>query len=191
MAISENIELVKKWPGSGSLSAEKTPSILAYDDSFTKVTAWGHSVTDAYKTRFAHFKFFLNPRAPHDTINKKWDLEKATNASLPEGKTAEEVATDYLRALHAYIHSILENTYGERFLAAQDILYAFTVPVEWSDRTKALMVKIAEDAGFKGSITLVSEPEAAAIYCAALSDERDLRVGSKFLGTLFSIVSGC
>jgi hypothetical protein len=82
-----------------------------------------------------------------------------------------------------YVQRILESTYGERFLAQQDLLYVFTVPAGWSDGAKALMLDVAQKAGFRGSATLVSESEAAAIYSAMMCDGGELHVGSKFLGT--------
>jgi hypothetical protein len=90
---------------------------------------------------------------------------------------------DYLQEIRMYVQRILESTYGERFLAQQDLLYVFTVPAGWSDGAKALMLDVAQKAGFRGSATLVSESEAAAIYSAMMCDGGELHVGSKFLGT--------
>ena len=94
-----------------------------------------------------------------------------------------DVAADYFRQLGTYVRNILENTYGEKFLAGQNLWYVITVPALWSDRSKALTLRAAREGGFSGKITLVTEPEAAAVYCATLCDEVDLKVGSKFLGT--------
>lgn len=183
VAVSENIEVLKKWPGSGSLPADKTPSILSYDpNDSAKVMAWGHSVTPAHKVQYANFKYLLVPPQEFESKDRKWELSTATGATLPEGKTAQDLCVDYLRQVRGYVQGFLENTYGERFLASQDVIYVFTVPAAWSDRSKALILKVAEEAGFKGSVNLVSESEAAAIYCATLCDEGELRVGSKFLG---------
>lgn len=105
-----------------------------------------------------------------------------SSTSLPRGKTAVDVAADYFRALYQYIQKILNNTYGEKFLSQQTISYIITVPALWSDRSKALTLRAASEGGFNGRVTLVTEPEAAAVYCATLCEEVDLRIGSKFLG---------
>jgi len=94
-----------------------------------------------------------------------------------------DVTTDYFGELYAYVMSVLANTYGEKFLAGQDLWYVITVPASCSDRSKALTLRAAREAGFTGgNVTLVTEPEAAAVYCATLSDEVGLKTGSKFLG---------
>ena len=105
-------------------------------------------------------------------------------STLPRGKTAVDVCADYFRALYSYIQQILNNTYGEKFLSGQTLSYVITVPALWSDRSKALTLRAASEGGFNGKVTLVTEPEAAAVYCATLCEEVDLRIGSKFLGTL-------
>jgi molecular chaperone DnaK (HSP70) len=181
--------VLKRWPGAGNVAAEKTPSILAYDNDFTQVVAWGSSVTDQHKNKFAHFKLLLHRPASVDPTaaveNLAWDLQTSSihASSLPRGKTAVDVSADYFRALYAYIQQILQNTYGEKFLAGQTLSYVITVPALWSDRSKALTLRAAREGGFTGKVTLVTEPEAAAVYCATLCDEVDLRIGSKFLGT--------
>lgn len=192
--IAEHIEVLKRWPGAGNASAEKTPTILAYDNDFIQVIAWGSSVTEQHRNRFAHFKLLLHRPAQGEpgsaTIDQiTWEMQSTTinsSNSLPRGKTAVDVAADYFRSLYAYVQNVLQNTYGEKFLAGQNLQYVITVPALWSDRSKALTLRAANEGGFTGKVTLVTEPEAAAVYCATLCDEVDLHVGSKFLGTSYS-----
>ena len=192
-SIAEHIEVLKRWPGAGNVASEKTPSILAYDNDFTHVIAWGSSVTDQHKNRFAHFKLLLHRPTTSvdgqsvDNLGRDIQTMSLSSTSLPRGKTAVDVAADYFRALYAYIQQILNNTYGDKFLAQQNLQYVITVPALWSDRSKALTLRAASEGGFNGKVTLVTEPEAAAVYCATLCEEVDLRIGSKFLGT-FSFV---
>jgi len=188
--ITENIEVLKRWPGAGNQAVEKTPSVLAYDNDFTRVVAWGSSVGDQHKNQFAHFKLLLHRPTNSDSASVDdlaWKLQATSirSSSLPRGKTAVDVTADYLRPLYQYIQQILSNTYGEKFLASQTLSYVITVPALWSDRSKALTQRAASEAGFNGKVTLVTEPEAAALYCATICDEVDLRVGSKFLGDAF------
>jgi molecular chaperone DnaK (HSP70) len=185
--IAEHIEVLKRWPGAGNQAVEKTPSVLAYDNDFTRVVAWGSSVADQHKNQFAHFKLLLHRPTNSDSASVDdlaWKLQATSirSSSLPRGKTAVDVTADYLRPLYQYIQQILANTYGEKFLASQTLSYVITVPALWSDRSKALTQRAASEAGFNGKVMLVTEPEAAALYCATICDEVDLRVGSKFLG---------
>jgi len=188
-SITEHIEVLKRWPGAGNQAVEKTPSVLAYDSEFTRVIAWGSSVGDQHKNQFAHFKLLLHRPANRESQSVDdlaWKLQATSirSSSLPRGKTAVDVTADYLRPLYQYIQQILANTYGEKFLASQTLSYVITVPALWSDRSKALTQRAASEAGFNGKVVLVTEPEAAALYCATICDEVDLRVGSKFLGNL-------
>src|SRR5277367_2610223 len=176
--IAAQIEVLKRWPGAGTLSTEKTPSTLAYDDEFTKVIAWGSKVTPQHKNQFTHFKLLLDA-----TSGQRPTIEETEGGRLPPGKTAVDVTADYFAQLYAYVMSVLENTFGEKFLAGQNLSYVITVPASWSDRSKALTLKAAMQGGFTGNVTLVTEPEAAAVYCATLADEVVLRIGSKFLGS--------
>jgi molecular chaperone DnaK (HSP70) len=60
--------------------------------------------------------------------------------------------------------------------------YIITVPAIWSDMAKNLTRKAASRAGFPDDkITLITEPEAAALYCATNSLEVDLYDGDRFL----------
>ena len=186
--VKEHIEVLKQWPGAGAWSLEKTPTIIAYDNDLNKVLAWGSGVTDNHKIQFAHFKLLLQQTTElNDEVdNLKTTLQEISiirSSGLPRGKTAVNVTADYLREVHRFLHETLRSTYGEEYLSSQKLLYVITVPAMWSDRSKALTEQAAREAGFTGKLTLVTEPEAAALYCATICEEVDLKVGSKFLGT--------
>jgi len=62
------------------------------------------------------------------------------------------------------------------------IAYVITVPAIWKDSAKALTRQAAEQAGIpKKDLDLVTEPEAAALYCATLCVEADLQDGDRFI----------
>jgi molecular chaperone DnaK (HSP70) len=181
--------VLKRWPGSGNRATEKTPTVLAYDNDFHEVVSWGSSVSGGHKNQFAHFKLLLHrPADPQAAANEVLTMSVESTAirslNLPRGKTAVDVAADYFRCLYQYIQSVLQNTYGDKYLATQTLSYVITVPALWSDRSKAFTMRAASEGGFNGKVTLVTEPEAAALYCATICEEIDLQVGSKFLGTV-------
>lgn len=192
----EHLEVLKQWPGAGNTAIEKTPSILAYDNDLSQVIAWGAEVDDHYQNRFTHFKLLL-----HQPISSAAPLLNDSTSSvhgnplhsaeLPQGKEVIDIVADYFRALHQYIQQVLSNRYGVKFLASQSLAYVITVPAMWDDRSKARTLQAANAGGFSENVTLVTEPEAAALYCAALCEEVDLRAGSKFLSIIFCGFSNC
>jgi len=67
-------------------------------------------------------------------------------------------------------------------LQNQQISYVITVPAIWSDKAKDLTRQAAIAAGILGKkLTLITEPEAAALFCASLCQEVDLQEGDRFL----------
>lgn len=80
------------------------------------------------------------------------------------GKTPVVVAGDYLKRLVAHAQLALERRLGDA-LRAMELQYILTVPAVWSDKGKHLTLQAAYQAGIPAScVTLLSEPEAAAVY---------------------------
>jgi len=90
------------------------------------------------------------------------------NTPLPAGKTAVEITTDYLKLLYAH----LMRTLRQRLIRTLDntpIQFVLTTPAIWSHEAQNATCQAAKDAGFTSragdTLTMVSEPEAAASYC--------------------------
>jgi len=94
-----------------------------------------------------------------------------------------DYARDFLQSVNDYVtQEILPTRYGARFLQNQTLSYVITVPAIWSDKAKQQTRQAAEEAGIdKYNLTLITEPEAAALYCATLCDEVDLESGDRFM----------
>lgn len=103
------------------------------------------------------------------------DLQKSTRnvppegfKSLPPGKDAVEVISDYLKGLYNHVLARLTQSYGKEFVDLTPIEFVLTVPAIWTDKARSLTKEAATRAGFgsrpKDKIGMVSEPEAAAIY---------------------------
>jgi len=92
--------------------------------------------------------------------------------ALPPGKTAVDVAADYLSKLRQAMRVQLQKTLGEVFTREESrIRYYITVPAIWDDAGKAATRAAAIQAGFVSGnddnrLTLVTEPEAAAMFCS-------------------------
>lgn len=91
---------------------------------------------------------------------------------LPPGKTEIDVAADYLFKLRQAMRNQLQKTLGEVFNREErNIRYFLTVPAIWNDAGKAATRAAAIQAGYlrdenDNRLTLITEPEAAAMFCA-------------------------
>lgn len=183
------VNIYKDWHSENGQHAEKTPTIIAYEDG--EVSAWGGDVRlDVEPPDFIrYFKLGLCPQAKehyrqfqgayraNSLPEQDW-----TRSSLPGKEPVDHVA-DYLACLRDHcLSEVLPNHYGREFLEKQKITYSLTVPAIWNDKAKDLMRKAALRAGIPGDgLVLVTEPEAAALYCATKCEEVDLRTGDCFV----------
>lgn len=91
---------------------------------------------------------------------------------LPPGKSEIDVAADYLFKLRSAMRHQLQKTLGDVFNREErNIRYFLTVPAIWNDAGKAATRAAAIQAGFlrdenDNRLTLITEPEAAAMFCA-------------------------
>ncbi|CAZ84109.1 unnamed protein product [Tuber melanosporum] len=69
------------------------------------------------------------------------------------------------------------------FVDKTPVEYILTVPAVWSDRSKSDTLKCAVDAGFcsAGEVSLITEPEAAAVYTFTTLPEYSIKKGTIFL----------
>jgi hypothetical protein len=189
----DNVVVIKTWPNQTNCYADKTPSILAYN---RHPPTWGGNVKPTDEPRVAHFKLGLqedigehyqaneSPQAPHAEsvlggylINQNWK-----HPALPELE-AVDFAGDYLTQINQHVtKEVLPRHFGPRFLQNQNLSYVITVPAIWSDKAKEKTKQAAFAAGIEpGNLELITEPEAAALYCATLCNEVDLDEGDRFV----------
>ncbi|KAJ5161972.1 hypothetical protein N7492_007364 [Penicillium capsulatum] len=152
-------DIITEWPGAGTHTKQKIPTVLYYDQ-YQKVVGWGPDIADAL--------------AP-------------TGYPKPGVQKSEiDVAADYLFKLRQAMRNQLQKTLGEVFTREErNIRYYLTVPAIWNDAGKAATRAAAIQAGFlrdenDNRLTLVSEPEAAALFCAK-SGLLNLKIGDAIL----------
>ena len=154
-----------------------------YYDQYQKVVGWGPDIADALaptgypkpgvqKVEWFKLQLMLSGNTYIDPINLP---------PLPPGKSEIDVAADYLFKLRQAMRHQLQKTLGEVFNREErNIRYFLTVPAIWNDAGKAATRAAAIQAGFlrdenDNRLTLITEPEAAAIF--TLSQLMDGAVG--------------
>jgi len=186
--IADQIQVIRRWPTLIGGAQEKTPTVLSYDT--TPPTCGGMVKTrDEKQVRYfklglqpgvgAHYQLssMHNPPTMLPFLDPNWKHPKFPN------KTALDFAADYLTGIHNFIkETYFPTEFGPIFLQNQQISYVITVPAIWKDSAKALTRLAATRAGIPSDrLELISEPEAAALYCATKSIEVDLNDGERFL----------
>ncbi|KAG8997245.1 hypothetical protein FRB90_012533, partial [Tulasnella sp. 427] len=182
------VQNIIHWPGSFE-TFRKVPTCLLYDSS-GRVLAWGLEAKNAGPmpgtVRCEWFKLFLEPRALRDptTIDPRLP-------SLPPGKTAMDLIVDYLSCLYEYAREqITRETGAVADLNAADVW--LTVPAAWDAAGCDLMREAAIRAGlvqsahagdrnWRDRLRIITEPEAAAVHCAHLTDLHKLQPSQNFL----------
>ncbi|KAF9114567.1 hypothetical protein BGX30_006540, partial [Mortierella sp. GBA39] len=169
---------VTKWPRHLA-QYPKTPTLSLYKKDSKKILDWGHAARLA----------MLKPAAKDYTLLRKFKLqldETLAAAPLENGATALQAVTDYLKKLHGYVMMELMKGMLKSFEPGQ-FQYCLTVPAMWSDAAKNTMRQAAIGAGLiqegdpPNRLTLISEPEAAAMYCERKVDHFQLKDKDRFM----------
>lgn len=114
-------------------------------------------------------------------------LQPSTSAqnNRPEGnRDAQKLVANYLSALGEHLLYTLRQKLGESFVRNVPLEFILTVPAIWSDLAKSKTLDACQRAGgpFQNRpITLISEPEAAAIYTMHGLDPHGLQVNESFV----------
>ncbi|CUS11601.1 unnamed protein product [Tuber aestivum] len=167
----KNIEVIDSWPGRGNANLAKVPTEISYSDNGA---SWGYDIPSS-GLRYGFFKLLLDTNAATQYDNPRLaastppSMEHSyANTPLPVGKTAAEITTDYLKLLYSH----LMKTLRERLIRTLDntpIQFVLTTPAIWSHEAQNATCQAALEAGFTSrtgdTLTMVSEPEAAASYC--------------------------
>ncbi|KAL0076939.1 hypothetical protein J3Q64DRAFT_1811287 [Phycomyces blakesleeanus] len=168
---------ITRWPKQVNVYP-KTPTISLYRHGSTKMVAWGQ---DARK--------LSHKRNNHDHLLTRFKLHLDENLELeplPNGLTALEAITDYLEAFHTHVTAELQRGFASNYDQSK-FRYCLTVPAMWSDKAKATMREAAIRANIVNRwdhpdrLMLISEPEAAALYCEKKSEQFNLGHGQRFM----------
>src|SRR5271170_4196930 len=176
--VAEKVFVIRTWPEHNQQYTEKTPTIISY---CTNPPTWGGGVKSRHDQKFSKFKLALEPTTKRHYGSRDgelgfWPADSGT-------KEPVDVSADYLKCIHHFVEqTFLPSTFGAEFLRNQRRVYLITVPAIWSDLAKDLTRQAATRAGIPDDkLFLVTELEAAALYCATTCQEVDLDDGDHFL----------
>lgn len=153
------MRLIDDWPKSNFLNenTEKVPTKISYDNR--EPLHWGYNVTVTEKS-FQWFKLLLDPHRAAQVPGPVVSSERLLGSLH---KTAEQVAADYLERVWNYTMNDIARRQGEGWQSRHPLRVVLTVPAIWSPAAKDRTLKAARAAGLPENLSLVSEPEAAAL----------------------------
>ncbi|KAF7585416.1 hypothetical protein BBP40_010968 [Aspergillus hancockii] len=141
--IKEDIEVVAEWPGGGNRTTPKGYGTGNLSEVLCGVKLL---LDETQRTRYT------------PSIKSKELLDK-------EGKSPIEAVAAFLKKLVAHSKNVLCRRFGDA-AKSMDIQFVLTVPAVWSDKAKHATLAAGLTAGILAShVSLISEPEAAALYC--------------------------
>ncbi|KAF8890667.1 hypothetical protein BD779DRAFT_1438377 [Infundibulicybe gibba] len=179
------VQQILNWPGSFE-TFRKIPTCLLYDEH-GQIMAWGLEAKNAAPmpgtTRCEWFKLFLEPHALRD--------ESAVDPRLPQLPSALDLIVDFLSCLWEYAKEQITREIG----AVADLNSAdvwLTVPAAWDAKGCGMMREAAIAAGlvqssragdrnWRDRLRIITEPEAAAVHCAHLTNLHHLKPSQNFI----------
>ncbi|CAO3593678.1 unnamed protein product [Absidia cylindrospora] len=176
----EVVDIVR-WPKQNNNVYPKTPTLNFYQGNSNQMTQWGNAARLEMQ----------RPTARNSVLLKQYKLYLDENIAkdlppLPNGLTIVNAIANYLHAFHEHVVNELKKGFARNY-GQHQFRYCLTVPAMWSDRAKATMREAAIKAGLiqdndhRDRLMLISEPEAAALYCEKKCEQFDLRHGDKFM----------
>ncbi|TVY51093.1 Heat shock 70 kDa protein 12B [Lachnellula cervina] len=164
---------IMDWPGLEGFQQPKVPTLISYDGkgAFT----WGGQKHKGDVVQGV--KLLLDPDQPRPLYlpesTAKSDLKRLA-------KPPVEVAADFIKAMYQHAMMKIESQIPQEYLRMCQKEFVLSVPAVWSDKAKDTTLKAAKQAGIH-PITLIKEPEAAAMYTLHTLQDRALTVGDAFV----------
>ncbi|KAG6141552.1 hypothetical protein E4U38_006670 [Claviceps purpurea] len=150
---------IMKWPGNRGISAPKIPTVIEYSEEEPTGFRWGASASKA-RGGIVAIKLLLDPEQEKPLYLSANNTRKQLKF-LP--KKPVEIAADFIRAIYEHALGEISTAVPKAYMDICRKEFVLSVPAVWSDAAKNATLKAAELAGIK-SVTVVKEPEAAALY---------------------------
>ncbi|KAG9068110.1 hypothetical protein KI688_011703 [Linnemannia hyalina] len=173
------IQEIITWPKQ-AYQYPKVPTISLYKLDSPDFLDWGYPARAVMMT----------PNAKRHLLLSKFKLQLDDQQEhiepLPLGIKPLDAISDYLGKFHSHVVKEAMKNFGSTYDQSH-IQYCLTVPAMWSDRAKHVMRLAAVRAGMikeedpAHRLIIVSEPEAAAMYCQSKGDQFNLQKHDRFL----------
>ncbi|KAF9104390.1 hypothetical protein BGX27_010114 [Mortierella sp. AM989] len=175
-----DVRIVSTWPKQIAQCA-KTPTLNLYEKvgSKYKMVEWG------WKSKLK----MESPLASKYTQVYQYKPHLDENQALGHWKypvTVSDAISDYLKAFHEYVAEKILQEFGKSY-SRHNFRYCLTVPAMWSDRAKdvmrraAIRANLVTESDHPNRLMLVSEPEAAALYCQRACKQFELEDHERFM----------
>ncbi|KAF9583237.1 hypothetical protein BGW38_009958 [Lunasporangiospora selenospora] len=143
-----------------------------------KLVTWGWQAKIGAERRARNHELLqqYKLRLDENYIRNSTDLSVSTIKAI----------ADYLEALHVYVAEKILSGCGGGF-STNMFRYCLTVPAMWSDKAKnamrlaAIQAKLITAQDHPGRLLLVTEPEAAALYCELKCEQFSLKDKDRFM----------
>ncbi|KAI1314615.1 Heat shock 70 kDa protein 12A [Mortierella claussenii] len=171
---------ITAWPKQ-NIQYAKTPTLNLYSEvnGKHKMVEWG------WKSKLE----MESPSGPKYIQLEQYKLyldESLAVKPWTKPVSVQNAISDYLYELHEYAAEKILQEFGPSY-SRKSFRYCLTVPAMWSDKAKdvmrnaAIRANIITKADHPDRLMLVSEPEAAALYCERTCNQYDLEHGDRFL----------
>ncbi|KAI0018183.1 hypothetical protein F4780DRAFT_781615 [Xylariomycetidae sp. FL0641] len=173
---SSEVSVVQKWPGQHiAASCIQAPTKLLYHGK--EAYDWGYQIPeDSDPTSvISLFKLALEPKRYRDETN-------VPNRAL-DIENVDAKITDYLSGLVKHCLDVLESKFGS-LSKESPMQFVLTIPAIWSDSSKsrtAEALRRVPHVPSNSTITVVSEPEAAAVAALKEIGSNELGLGDTFV----------
>ncbi|KAI9738107.1 MAG: hypothetical protein M1818_005535 [Claussenomyces sp. TS43310] len=174
----EDLEVITVWPGSQNKTSEKVPTVMKYETTKEEPSfRWGFQVSPLVDG-IRGLKLLLD----EDQKDRYGPSLLSKNILMAIRKDAVDVASDYLRELFRVVQKVQVRRLGEAYVKSAKFRIVLTVPAVWSDKAKDATLKAAEKAGLNDhELSMISEPEAAAIYTLRAIQPNTITIGDTFV----------
>ena len=149
---ASDVQVLNQW---ASMTMEKVPTRVAYaaenrnlsEDAYGFDVGPGHVSCSFFKLMLC--KEFSSAEWDDEILRKVTAEGSSKLIHVPKGKTAEDVAANYLGFLYDRTLKSLKNMMGVNWLADTAILFNLTVPATWSAEAREVTKRAALRGGFE------------------------------------------
>ncbi|KAI8891030.1 actin-like ATPase domain-containing protein [Backusella circina FSU 941] len=175
---SKSVTDIKNWPNQRGNNYPKAPTVILYNDKCEYIDRWGEGAK----------RLYTSPRNQYAMIRnfKLLLTEKIQEPDQAKLFKPMQLIPEYLESFHAHIMKEINSAVKD--LDPNNITYCFTVPSMWGEMSKQIFVDAIIQSGIINRddiderLRLISEPEAAALYCEqSFQDQFQMSKGQRFL----------